>query len=284
MSIETKNLTLSFGEARVLHEISVSIEDGEFVGVMGRTGCGKTSFMQILAGLIRPTSGEVWIDGEDIFAPRYDRKKLRRALGFVFQFPEVQLFETTVERDVTFALKHSGLSRAKMRERAIEALAAVGFSDESILEQSPLSLSGGQRRRVAVAGVLAAKPKILILDEPLAGLDPTARREFLSLLRRLNREESTTILMISHNADALAENCSRILVLDEGKILSDGAPQDVFFDADALRARHLDVSFARQTAQLLQKGGFDMPQDVVSFDALLENVLCALGREGGAHE
>ena len=281
MSIETKQLNLSFGDTRVLNDINVSIEDGEFVGVMGRTGCGKTSFMQLLAGLIRPTGGEVLIDGENIFASRYDRKKLRRKLGFVFQFPEVQLFETTVERDVTFALKHSGLSRIKMRERAVESLAAVGFVGESILEQSPLSLSGGQRRRIAVAGVLAQKPKILILDEPLAGLDPTARREFLSLLRQLNKQEHTTILMISHNADALAENCSRILVLDEGHLLSDGTPQEVFFDADALRARHLDVSFARQTAQLLQKGGFDIPQNIVSRDALLESVLHAFGREGG---
>ena len=281
MSIETKQLNLSFGDTRVLNDINVSIEDGEFVGVMGRTGCGKTSFMQLLAGLIRPTGGEVLIDGENIFASRYDRKKLRRKLGFVFQFPEVQLFETTVERDVTFALKHSGLSRIKMRERAVESLAAVGFVGESILEQSPLSLSGGQRRRIAVAGVLAQKPKILILDEPLAGLDPTARREFLLLLRRLNREDGTTILMISHNADALAENCSRILVLDEGQLLSDGTPQEVFFDADALRARHLDVSFARQTAQLLQKGGFDVPQNIVSRDALLESVLRSVGREGG---
>lgn len=281
MSIETKHLNLSFGDTRVLNDINVSIEDGEFVGVMGRTGCGKTSFMQLLAGLIRPTGGEVLIDGENIFASRYDRKKLRRKLGFVFQFPEVQLFETTVERDVTFALKHSGLSRMKMRERAVESLAAVGFVGESILEQSPLSLSGGQRRRIAVAGVLAQKPKILILDEPLAGLDPTARREFLLLLRRLNREDGTTILMISHNADALAENCSRILVLDEGHLLSDGTPQEVFFDADALRARHLDVSFARQTAQLLQKGGFDVPQNIVSRGALLESVLRSVGREGG---
>ena len=281
MSIETKQLNLSFGATRVLNDINVSIEDGEFIGVMGRTGCGKTSFMQLLAGLIRPTGGEVLIDGENIFASRYDRKKLRRKLGFVFQFPEVQLFETTVERDVTFALKHSGLSRIKMRERAVESLAAVGFVGESILEQSPLSLSGGQRRRIAVAGVLAQKPKILILDEPLAGLDPTARREFLSLLRRLNREDGTTILMISHNADALAENCSRILVLDEGHLLSDGTPQEVFFDADALRARHLDVSFARQTAQLLQKGGFDVPQSIVSRGALLESVLRSVGREGG---
>lgn len=281
MSIETKHLNLSFGDTRVLNDINVSIEDGEFVGVMGRTGCGKTSFMQLLAGLIRPTGGEVLIDGENIFASRYDRKKLRRKLGFVFQFPEVQLFETTVERDVTFALKHSGLSRMKMRERAVESLAAVGFVGESILEQSPLSLSGGQRRRIAVAGVLAQKPKILILDEPLAGLDSTARREFLLLLRRLNREDGTTILMISHNADALAENCSRILVLDEGHLLSDGTPQEVFFDADALRARHLDVSFARQTAQLLQKGGFDVPQNIVSRGALLESVLRSVGREGG---
>ena len=281
MSIETKHLNLSFGDTRVLNDINVSIEDGEFVGALGRTGCGKTSFMQLLAGLIRPTGGEVLIDGENIFASRYDRKKLRRKLGFVFQFPEVQLFETTVERDVTFALKHSGLSRMKMRERAVESLAAVGFVGESILEQSPLSLSGGQRRRIAVAGVLAQKPKILILDEPLAGLDPTARREFLLLLRRLNREDGTTILMISHNADALAENCSRILVLDEGCLLSDGTPQEVFFDADALRARHLDVSFARQTAQLLQKGGFDVPQNIVSRDALLESVLRSVGREGG---
>ena len=281
MSIETKHLNLSFGDTRVLNDINVSIEDGEFVGVMGRTGCGKTSFMQLLAGLIRPTGGEVLIDGENIFASRYDRKKLRRKLGFVFQFPEVQLFETTVERDVTFALKHSGLSRMKMRERAVESLAAVGFVGESILEQSPLSLSGGQRRRIAVAGALAQKPKILILDEPLAGLDPTARREFLLLLRRLNREDGTTILMISHNADALAENCSRILVLDEGCLLSDGTPQEIFFDADALRARHLDVSFARQTAQLLQKGGFDVPQNIVSRDALLESVLRSVGREGG---
>ena len=192
MWIEVKNLSCSYGSGtasaqEALKDVSFKIEDGEFVGIMGHTGCGKSTLIQLIAGLLTPDRGQVLIDGEDINAPGYDRLALRGKVGIVFQYPEYQLFETTVEKDVAFVLKHSGLGKDERERRVKGALEAMGFSWEAVRKKSPLSLSGGEKRRVAIAGVLAAQPRILIFDEPIAGLDPFGRTAFLELSAKLNR-------------------------------------------------------------------------------------------------
>lgn len=207
MPITVTNLTCVYGagtpfETTALRDVSVTVENGSFVGILGRTGCGKSTLIQIMAGLLTPTAGTVMLDGQDIHARRYDRSILRRKVGIVFQYPECQLFETTVEKDVAFGLKHSGLSAAEKQTRVRWALETVGFSFEKVHDQPPMGLSGGEKRRVAIAGVLATKPEYLILDEPIAGLDPLGREAFLQLITELNRG-GMTILMVSHNAECL---------------------------------------------------------------------------------
>lgn len=253
MSIEIRDLTFSYpaahGKIDALRGIDLTIRKGSFVGFMGRTGCGKSTLMQLIAGLKEPDSGSILIDGVDIFARHYDRKELRKKIGIVFQYPEYQLFETTVEKDVAFGLKHHRLSKTEVNERVRWALSQMGFDYESIREQSPLALSGGEKRRVAIAGVLAVKPEILIFDEPVAGLDPVGREEFLSLVRRLN-QMGTTILMVSHNADALAAVAERIVLLEQGKITADGSPTEVF------DKRTDGISEAYTISRMLSEKGF----------------------------
>ena len=280
MPITVTNLTCVYGagtpfETTALRDVSVTVENGSFVGILGRTGCGKSTLIQIMAGLLTPTAGTVMLDGQDIHARRYDRSILRRKVGIVFQYPECQLFETTVEKDVAFGLKHSGLS-AEKQARVRWALETVGFSFEKVHDQPPMGLSGGEKRRVAIAGVLAAKPEYLILDEPIAGLDPLGREAFLQLITELNRG-GMTILMVSHNADCLGAYARRLLVLEDGQLVRDGTPEEIYADLDWMRAHRLGVPQSRTAAALLKQGGLDIPQDIASYDALLAAVLRAKG-------
>ena len=258
--------------AHALEHISLHIEDGEFVGIMGKTGCGKSTLIELLAGLLTPTGGTVMVDGADIFDPKYDRTKLRRTVGVVFQYPEHQLFEMTVEKDVAFGLKHHPMSKEEKALAVRQALEAVGFDYDKVKDLSPLSFSGGEKRRIAIAGVLAVKPKILILDEPIAGLDPLGRQAFLSLLDRLNAQ-GTTILMISHNADAVAEHARRVIVLEQGKLLLDGRTEDVLRQQDFLKAHGLGSSQAAQIAACLSERGIPMKDDTVRYDDLLRQLI-----------
>ncbi|MBE6561053.1 MAG: energy-coupling factor transporter ATPase [Ruminococcaceae bacterium] len=231
MSIEVNHLSYTYdrGTAQAvsaLRDISFRIDDGEYVGIMGHTGCGKSTLIQLIAGLIPPSSGQILFDGTDIWDRKYDRTHLRSSVGIVFQQPEFQLFETTVEKDVAFSLKHSGLERKAVCARVRHALELMGFDYDTVQSESPLALSGGEKRRIAIAGVLAAEPRVLIFDEPIAGLDPRRREEFLALTDRLHRE-GVTILIVSHNADALAEHAGRILVLDSGKLIADASPAEI---------------------------------------------------------
>ncbi len=231
MSIEVNHLSYTYdcGTAQAvyaLRDISFRIEDGEYVGIMGHTGCGKSTLIQLIAGLIPPSSGQILFDGTDIWDRKYDRTHLRSSVGIVFQQPEFQLFETTLEKDVAFSLKHSGLDRKAVCARVRHALELMGFDYDTVRSESPLALSGGEKRRIAIAGVLAAEPRVLIFDEPIAGLDPRGREEFLALTDRLHRE-GVTILIVSHNADALAEHAGRILVLDSGKLIADASPAEI---------------------------------------------------------
>lgn len=274
MPIAVENLTYLYPSAMgepvgALREVTVAIPDGEFVGVMGHTGCGKTTLLQMLAGLLVPGSGRVLLDGSDINAPRFDKALLRRSVGLVFQYPEYQLFETTVEKDVAFGLKHLGLSKAQCVERVRWALETMGFAFDGIREQSPLALSGGEKRRVAIAGVLAAKPRFLMFDEPVAGLDPLGREDFLHLVKRLNAE-GTTIVMVSHNADAIAACAKRLLVLENGSLVLDDTPQAIFADVQKMNVLRLGVSASRRIAALLEQKGVALPQGIITYDALLD--------------
>ncbi len=274
MSIELKNISYIYAPntayaAHALRNVSLRIEDGEFVGIMGQTGCGKSTLIQIIDGLLAPTSGQVFIDGKDINASDYDRNILRQSVGMVFQYPECQLFETTVERDVAFGLKNFGWSKEKVREAVKSALEKVGFDYEKVKGLSPLGFSGGEKRRLAIAGILAAAPKILILDEPIAGLDPLGREAFLKLMTDLNHL-GVTIIMVSHNADALAEYAERIIVLKDGELLRDGSAKEVFADYNMLKENGLGVGQAREITELLRNRGFDVPKDTIGYLELLE--------------
>ena len=277
LSLENVSLIYDEGtafETRALHELSFTIKDGEFVGVMGHTGSGKSTVLQVIDGLMKPESGRVLLDGEDINARSYDRRKLRAAVGMVFQYPECQLFETTVEKDVAFGLKHAGLSRTEIAERVNAALSAVGFEPETVKAKSPLGFSGGEKRRIAIAGILAAKPRFLLLDEPIAGLDPLGRAAFIKLLKKLNAE-GTTVIMVSHNADSIAECASRVLVFEDGRLVEDGATAEVFADIEKMKNRHIGVSRSRELAGLL-----GLSDGICRYDELKNAVIASL--KGGA--
>ena len=281
MPITLNNLSYTYASgtayaAGALEDVTLTIPDGAFVGIMGKTGCGKSTLIQLMAGLLTPTCGEVLVDGADINAKDYDRACLRRRMGVVFQHPEHQLFETTVERDVAFGLRHHGLSKEQTKQAVREALEAVGFDYDTVKDQSPLSFSGGEKRRIAIAGVLAIKPGILILDEPIAGLDPLGREAFLSLLDQLH-QQGTTILMISHNADAIAEHASHVLVLEKGTVLLWGKAHEVLCQRELLQAHGIGISQASQIAALMEEKGIAMEQGTVRYRDLLRQMI-AYGR------
>lgn len=259
-------------EVHALNNVSLEVSDGEFVGIIGHTGCGKSTLIQLIAGLLKPSSGTIAINGEDINASGYDRKKLRRTVGVVFQYPEYQLFEETVGRDVAFGPLKVGMSEAETEKNVNTALELVGFTPEKIKEISPFDLSGGQKRKVAIAGVLAMDPSILILDEPIAGLDPIGREQFMELIQKLN-ESGVTILMISHNMDGLCDYASRVIAMDHGGVYADGTPKEVFSDLEKLRAVGLGASEAREAADMLQKCGWDIPSDIIKKDELVSYIL-----------
>ena len=284
MPIELDHVSYSYpvssgGTVTALRDINLKIGDGEFVGIAGRTGCGKTTLIQLIAGLLVPASGRILIDGQDINDKRYDRGVLRKNVGLVFQYPEYQLFETTVEKDVAFGLKHSGLAPLELKDNVKWALETVGFSFDDIRSHSPLSLSGGEKRRVAIAGVLACKPKILIFDEPIAGLDPRSRQSFLHTVSKQNLQ-GTTIIMVSHNADALAEYAGRLLIIDNGVRAACGTVKEIFSDIDKLASIRLQASTPRLIGNLLSHRGIPVPDSVTSYNELLSFLTSRL--KGGA--
>ena len=247
----------------------------------GNQNCGKTTLLKAMAGLLEVQDGEILLDGENIFSRRFDRAVLRRKVGMVFQYPEYQLFAQTVEKDVGFGLKYSRLSREEKQERVRWALEQMGFSYEEIKDQSPLSLSGGEKRRVAIAGVLATKPELLMLDEPLAGLDPMAREMFLEFLEGLTGQ-GVSVVMVSHNVDALAQHAARIIGMKQGKIVMDGSCQEVLGDSRALRTIGLLGSEAAQTAELLRANGVLPGSGLpVTYEALRDEIIGALTGEKG---
>lgn len=276
MPIEIKELSFSYDSKPFIDNLDLKIDDGEMVGIIGNTGSGKSTFVRLIAGLIKSDSGKIIIDGDDITNKKFNKKILRRKLGIVFQFPEMQLFEQTVENDIFFGLKQYKLTYDEKCKRAKEALELLGLDFERIKDKSPLALSGGEKRKVAVAGILVCKPKYLIFDEPIAGLDCNSRDSFMKLLLAL-KQNGTTIIIISHNTDYLAEYADRILVMDGGKIVLDDKPNEIFNQATLLNNLNIGVCNSKEIADLLNKNGFNIQRDVLKYDDLLSSIISNIG-------
>ena len=280
MPIEVRHLTHTYGEGSTLstvalNDISFTIQEGEFVGIVGHTGSGKSTLVQHLNGLLKPTSGQVLVDGEDLNGEKVNRRVLRQRIGLVFQYPEYQLFEETVARDIAFGPKNQGLSAVEIDARVHHAMESVHLDYQKYAEKSPFELSGGQMRRVAIAGVLAMAPKVLILDEPTAGLDPRGRDRILSMLEELRDREHTTILMVSHSMEDMARLATRLLVIAEGKLVADDTPRAVFARSDLLTRIGLDVPEAAKLCAALREKGYDLPPDLYRMEEV-RNALLAL--------
>lgn len=258
--IQVKDLTHVYAdgmpfETIALDHVNFEIEAGEFVGVIGHTGSGKSTMIQHLNGLLKPKSGQILIDGVDITDKSVKMRDIRRQIGLVFQYPEYQLFEETVHKDVAFGPLNLGLSEEEASQRVREAIDLVGLDYGQIAERSPFALSGGQKRRVAIAGVIAMKPKVLILDEPTAGLDPKAHRDVLKMVEKIHKEEGITILLVSHNMGDVARLADRILVMDGGRLAMNGTPAEIFSRAAELADLNLGLPPATELMyQLKQKG------------------------------
>ena len=257
--------------------VSFSVEPGEFIGVIGHTGSGKSTLMQHLNGLLKPTSGEVLLDGKDIWADKATTRQAKFRVGLVFQYPEYQLFEETVYKDIAFGPKNMKLPADEIDRRVREAASVVGLTDQQ-LEVSPFDLSGGQKRRVAIAGVIAMEPEILILDEPTAGLDPEGREEILSEINNYRKEKNATIMMVSHSMADVARLTDRLLVMDHAKLAFDGTPDEVFTHADALVEMGLDIPDVTRVFLKLRQLGLNVPE-VYSVEQAV-SVLTALKRRG----
>lgn len=258
MSIKLENISYQYRDSsrrKALSNVSLEIKPGEFIGIAGHTGSGKSTLIQHLNGLLKPDEGKVLFDGSDIYQERYSLKELRGKVGLSFQYPEHQLFEVTVFEDVCFGPKNLGLSQEEVKERAREALQMVGM-DEKYYEKSPFELSGGQKRRVAIAGILAMHPQYFILDEPTAGLDPIGRDKILELLKRLHENQGITIILVSHSMEEIANYVDRILVMDQGCLLYDDVPKEVFKHKEKLEEIGLAVPFYMYLMEDLRERGF----------------------------
>ena len=254
-------------EHGAVDHVNLEVMPGEFLGIIGHTGSGKSTLIQHLNGLLRPTDGQILLDGQDIWSDKKLTRQARFRVGLVFQYPEYQLFEETVNRDVAFGPKNLGLSEAECTERVSEALARVKLSQAEIGERSPLELSGGQMRRVAIAGVLAMRPSTLVLDEPAAGLDPAGRRDMLELVSTLHKE-GTTIVMVSHSMEDVANYATHIAVLEHGALALEGAPREVFAHGARLAKIGLDVPVTVRIADMLREKGYALPEGVCRMEEL----------------
>lgn len=280
MSIILDHVNYIYGEdtplaVKALNDVSLVIPDGQFIGVIGHTGSGKSTLMQHMNGLVRATSGHIYFNGEDIYDEDYDMKKLRSKVGLVFQYPEHQLFEIDVFSDVCFGPKNLGLDKKEVQLRAYDALQKVGLPDE-LYYQSPFDLSGGQKRRVAIAGVLAMKPDVLILDEPTAGLDPKGRDEILKQIKRLQTETGMTIILVSHSMEDVAEYVDRIIVMNKGGVMYDDEPEEVFRHYKELEEVGLAAPQITYIMQTLKNKGLNVNADVTTVSEATSEIMRAL--------
>lgn len=267
-------------EIQALKDINLQIHAGEFIGIIGHTGSGKSTLTQLMNGLLRATSGHIYVDGQDIYEEDYDMKQLRSKVGLVFQYPDNQLFETTCFEDVCFGPKNQGLDRKTVELRAFEALRNVGFP-EDLYYQPPFDLSGGQKRRVAIAGVLAMKPEVLILDEPTAGLDPAGRDEILGLISKMHKELGITILLVSHSMEDVAEYVSRIIVMNQGEVMFDAPPRQVFSHYKELESVGLAAPQVTYLVNELRERGLPVSTDATTPKEAAQAILKAMQKTKG---
>lgn len=281
--LEVKALTHTYSagtpfEHKAIDNVDLEVMPGEFLGIIGHTGSGKSTLIQHLNGLLRPTDGQILLDGTDIWERPKEIRKVRFKVGLVFQYPEYQLFEETVYKDISFGPKNMGLEGEEIDCRVRRAAAFAGI-DEEMLEKSPFELSGGQKRRVAIAGVIAMEPKVLILDEPTAGLDPRGREAILAQLRSYHKQKGNTVILVSHSMEEIARNVDRIVVMSHSHKLMDGTPEEVFSRADELLQVGLDVPQVTKVAMELQKRGLLADSSVYTIDELVRRLLALKGGE-----
>ena len=278
--LDKVNYEYSAGTAYHVHalkDVNLKIEDGEFIGIIGHTGSGKSTLIQHMNGLIKATSGGIYFNGQDIYDEDFDKKELRSRVGLVFQYPEHQLFETTIFDDVCFGPKNQGLDKKTVELRAFEALRAVNFPHE-LFYQPPFDLSGGQKRRVAIAGVLAMKPEVLILDEPTAGLDPAGRDEILDLISQMHKELGITVILVSHSMEDVAKYVDRLIVMNQGSVMYDGAPKEVFRHYKELEEVGLAAPQVTYLMHELQEKGIAVDLDATTVEEARDSILAALRR------
>ncbi len=281
MSVKVENLTHIYNEGLphesvAVQDVSFFIDDGQIAGIIGHTGSGKSTLVQHLNGLVRPKTGSIYIDGENICDGKTVMREIRKKVGLVFQYPEYQLFEETVFRDVAFGPKNIGLADDELEARVREAIELVGLDYEQIKDKSPFDLSGGQKRRVAIAGVIAMKPKVLILDEPTAGLDPRAHRDVLDMIARVHRHENNITVMVSHNMEDIASMCDKVIVMDRGHAVMEGTPEDVFARRQELRQMGLAAPPVTELIDMLNDRGFDLDRNILTRDRAAEEIYRAI--------
>jgi len=277
MSIEVKNITHIYNEGLphesvALDDVSFKVDDGQFVGVIGHTGSGKSTLVQHLNGLLKPKSGNIIVDGTDITADGVVMRDIRRRIGLVFQYPEYQLFEETVAKDVAFGPGNLGLPEDEINDRVREAIEMVGLEYDAVKNASPFELSGGQKRRVAIAGVIAMKPQVLILDEPTAGLNPKAHADILNMVEDIHRRTNSIIILVSHNMNDIAAMCDKVLVMNKGKLVMDGTPLQVFSREEELKAMGLALPDSMEIAVRLRAAGMDIDAGCLSMDSLADEI------------
>ena len=277
MSIEVKNLTHTYSaggalQQTAIRDVNMVIEEGEFVAIVGHTGSGKSTLVQHLNGLLKPTSGQVLVDGEDMNGENVNKRLIRQKVGLVFQYPEYQLFEETVAKDIAFGPKNQGLSEEEIDRRVRKAMARVQLDYDKYAERSPFELSGGQMRRVAIAGVLAMEPRYLILDEPAAGLDPKGRDRILGMVKDLH-EAGVTVVMVSHSMDDCARLATRMIVMSQGTVVASDTPRKLFAQRELMNSVHLGVPEAAKLCTLLREKGIDLPEDLYTQEELHEHIL-----------
>ena len=281
MSVKVENLTHIYNEGMphesvAVQDVSFSIEDGQIAGIIGHTGSGKSTLVQHLNGLIRPKTGSIYIDEENICDDRTVMREIRKKVGLVFQYPEYQLFEETVFKDVAFGPKNIGLADDELEGRVREAIELVGLDYEQIKDKSPFDLSGGQKRRVAIAGVIAMKPKVLILDEPTAGLDPKAHKDVLDMIIRVHEHENNITVMVSHNMEDIASMCDKVIVMDKAHAVMEGTPQEVFARRTELRQMGLAAPPVTELIDMLNDRGFKLDRNILTRDRAVEEIYRAI--------
>lgn len=278
MSIKIENLTYIYMpktpfEKKAIDDISIEINQGEFVALIGHTGSGKSTLIQHINGLLKPTSGRILIDDIDITKKHVKLTSIRKKVGLVFQYPEYQLFEETIEKDIAFGPQNLGLDNDEINRRVQRAMKIVGLDYEEYKDKSPFEISGGQKRRVAIAGVVAMEPNVLILDEPTAGLDPKGRDDILGKIVELYKENDMTIILVSHSMEDVAKVANRVIVMDSGKCILDGTPKEIFKEIELLESVGLAVPQVTYLIRELRNKGFDIPEDIFTLERAKEELL-----------